>query len=110
MLTPNCHKVYLVFFSLLVTGVIFFSACTSTRIESSFSEQKTRAAAGPASININTADVLELEKLPQIGRGLATKIVEHRNRYGPFRKPEHLLVIDGISEKRFREIRHLITI
>jgi len=50
-----------------------------------------------------------LEALPGIGRELAVKIIEHRTRYGPFQKPEHLLIVDGISEKRFRDVEKLIT-
>ena len=61
-------------------------------------------------ININTADISSLESLPNIGHALAVKIVEHRSRYGPFRKVEHLLILDGMSEKNFLEIRSLITV
>ena len=60
--------------------------------------------------NINTASVKELEKLPGIGKGLAERIVEHREKYGPFRRPEHLIMVRGISDKRFRALRDLITV
>lgn len=61
-------------------------------------------------VNINTADAAELRRLPHVGPALAEKIIEHRERYGPFRKVEHLLMIEGVSDRRFREIRHLIKI
>ena len=61
-------------------------------------------------ININTASEKELEKLPGIGRGLAERIVEHREKYGPFRRPEHLIMVRGISDKRFRALRDSITV
>jgi competence protein ComEA len=51
-----------------------------------------------------------LEALPNVGPNLAKKIVEHRERFGRFRKPEHLLMIEGVSDKRFREIRHLVKV
>ncbi len=63
-----------------------------------------------ARININTASVKELEKLPGIGKGLAERIVEHREKYGPFRRPEHLIMVGRISDKRFRALRDLITV
>lgn len=63
-----------------------------------------------SAININTASTKELEKLPRIGEKTAQKIVEHREKFGHFRKPEHLLLIGGISDKRFREIRNLIKV
>src|ERR1051325_8551232 len=61
-------------------------------------------------ININTASADELEKLPGIGRALAARIIEHREKYGSFRKPEHLIIVRGISDKRFRALRELITV
>jgi len=59
-------------------------------------------------VNINRASPEELEKLPHIGAKLAQDIVEHRSRFGSFRKTEHLLLIEGISDKRYREIKNLI--
>ena len=80
--------------------------------QSATSVQTTAAANQQASarININTAPVKELEKLPGIGKGLAERIVEHREKYGPFRRPEHLIMVRGISDKRFRALRDSITV
>jgi competence protein ComEA len=50
-----------------------------------------------------------LEKLPGIGQALAARIVEHRQRYGRFRRIEHLLAVRGISERRFRAVSALLT-
>ncbi len=61
-------------------------------------------------ININSATAGELEKLPGIGKGLAARIIEHRERYGPFRRPEHLIAVRGISDRRFRALRDLIAV
>ncbi len=61
-------------------------------------------------ININTASAVELETLPGIGKGLAQRIIEHREKYGPFRKPEHLIIVRGISDNRFQALRELITV
>lgn len=64
----------------------------------------------PERININTASTKALEKLPGIGKGLAERIVDHREKYGPFRRPEHLIIVRGISDRRFRGLRDLITV
>jgi competence protein ComEA len=64
----------------------------------------------PTRININTASAGELEKLPGIGRGFAQRIVDHRAKYGLFRRPEHLIMVRGLSDKRFRALRELITV
>ncbi len=61
-------------------------------------------------ININTASADELEKLPGIGKALAGRIIEHREKFGPFRRPAHLIIVRGISDKRFRALQDLITV
>lgn len=61
-------------------------------------------------ININTAAPGELESLPGIGKALAARIIEHREKYGPFRRVEHLIIVRGISDKRFRALRESITV
>jgi len=63
-----------------------------------------------SAININTASSQELEKLPGIGEGIAERIVAHRQQYGPFRRPEHLMMVRGISDQKFRELRTLIVV
>ncbi len=60
------------------------------------------------SININTATLEELQSLPHIGERTAVAIIEFRQTNGPFRRPQHLMQVRGISDKRFREIRPLI--
>jgi competence protein ComEA len=63
-----------------------------------------------APININTAGVKELTTLPGIGPATAKLIVKHRQRNGPFRKVEELLIIKGISRKRLEKLRPLVTV
>jgi competence protein ComEA len=64
---------------------------------------------GTTPVSINRATRQELERLPGIGPALAARIVAQRERYGPFRRVEHLMMVRGISERRFRELRHFIT-
>lgn len=66
------------------------------------------AARPENAVNINTASAAELEKLPNVGARLAGKIVEHRARFGRFRKPEHLILVPGISDRRYREMSRLV--
>jgi len=67
-----------------------------------------RGVTTPA-VNINRATREELERLPGVGPALAQRIVEHRERHGPFRRVEHLLAVRGISERRFAELRAHVT-
>jgi competence protein ComEA len=61
-------------------------------------------------VEINKASVSELEKLPGIGRGLAERIVAYREQHGPFRRVEHLMMVRGISEKKFRELQRRVSV
>jgi|SRR5689334_1611832 len=81
------------------------SVATDVTSVSAFQSNPTAAR-----ININTASAKELEALPGIGKGLAERIIEHRQKYGPFAKPEYLIIVRGISEHRFLAIREQITV
>ena len=60
-------------------------------------------------LNINTATSAELERLPGIGPGFAARIIAQRECYGPFRRVEHLLIVPGISERRFAQLRPFVS-
>lgn len=62
-----------------------------------------------ARVSINRATREELERLPGVGPALAARIVEHRERFGPFRRAEHLMTVRGFGERRFMELRPYIT-
>ena len=61
-------------------------------------------------LSINTASIAELEKLPGVGKVLAERIVRYREEHGPFRRAEHLLMVQGISDNKFRKILPLVTV
>ena len=63
------------------------------------------SASTPALVNINIASRDELEQLPGIGPALAMRIIEHRQRYGRFRRAEHLIMVRGLSDRKFRVLR-----
>ena len=75
------------------------------------------AAAAPKSsppaaekININTAGVEELIALPGLGRAYAERILEYREKNGPFKRLEDLLNVRGIGEKTFERIKDKVTL
>ncbi len=61
-------------------------------------------------ININTADSDTLQTLTGVGPSTAAKIIEYRQRYGPFRAPEQLKEVSGIGEKTYGRLRDRICI
>jgi competence protein ComEA len=75
-----------------------------------YANEQQSITAAQTRININTASANELETLPGIGKSLAERIIEHRQKFGPFRRPEHLIIVRGVSDKRFRALRDLITV
>jgi len=62
------------------------------------------------SININTAGVNELIKLPSIGEKTAEKIIELRNQRGKFKRLEELMDVRGIGEVKFNKIKKFLYI
>jgi competence protein ComEA len=85
------------------------SATQATQKEAN-DQQPTSVPKTNQLININTASANELETLPGIGKGLAARIIDHRERFGPFRRPEHLIIVRGISDRRFRALRDLVAV
>ncbi|UCF36451.1 MAG: helix-hairpin-helix domain-containing protein [Acidobacteriota bacterium] len=61
-------------------------------------------------VDLNTADSAELETLPGIGAAIAKRIIEYREENGPFRRPEDLMNVRGIGEKKFLALRDLVTV
>jgi competence protein ComEA len=61
-------------------------------------------------INVNTASAREFMRLPGIGPALAARLVEYRRKHGLFKRPQDIVVIRGMSAKRYRQIAHLIRI
>ena len=61
-------------------------------------------------INLNTASAEHLMRLPYVGQTVAQRILEHRRKHGPFKRPQDIIVIKGLSAKRYRQIAHLIRI
>ena len=66
--------------------------------------------ASTAIVNLNTASATDLEGLPGIGAKTAARIVEYRQKNGPFKKVEELMNVRGIGEKNFLKLKPQITI
>jgi competence protein ComEA len=67
-------------------------------------------AGDAAKININTASAEELTQLKGIGPSHAAKIVEFREKNGPFKMPEDVLQVPGIGQKTFENNKDLILV
>lgn len=61
-------------------------------------------------ININSADVNELQKIHGVGPATAEKIIKFRSSNGNFRVIEDLKKVNGIGNKTFEKIKDYITV
>jgi competence protein ComEA len=68
------------------------------------------APAAPPMVNINTAAATELQALPGVGPATAARIIEYRQKNGPFKKLEELMNVRGMGEKTFLKLRPQLTI
>ncbi len=60
-------------------------------------------------VNLNLADQAALETLPGIGPALSQRILAYRNSHGSFQSIEELRNVSGIGERKFAEIKDLVT-
>lgn len=78
----------------------------------------TQASADPAftnpktdgKVNINTADVKQLQRLSGIGQTRAEAIVAYRDENGAFAKAEDIMKVSGIKNALFEKMRDDITV
>lgn len=59
-------------------------------------------------VSINSASQEQLETLPTIGPSTALKIIEYREKVGPFLLLEDIMKVKTIGEKKFEKIKDVI--
>jgi competence protein ComEA len=95
---------------LLASGCVTRPPKSPSAVQSRLESARVEPAAQVNGTNINTASLAELEKLPGVGRSIAERIIAHRKQYGPFRRAEHLMMVRGISDRKFRDMQTLIVV
>jgi competence protein ComEA len=74
---------------------------------------KTSPGAGASEaglVNVNSASAEQLEALPGIGAAMAARIIEYRQKHGPFKRLDELMNVRGIGEKNFLKLKPLMTV
>jgi competence protein ComEA len=69
-----------------------------------------KAAKPAVVVNLNTATQADLETLPGVGAKMAARIIEYRQKKGPFKKIEELMNVQGIGEKNFLKLKPQLTL
>jgi competence protein ComEA len=84
------------------------SVSQNISLEMNSEVQKTSSTTVPK-VNINTAEIIELDGLPGVGPGLASRIIAFRKEQ-PFTSVEDLLKVSGIGRKKFDDIKDKVRI
>jgi competence ComEA-like helix-hairpin-helix protein len=85
----NHRKTVIVFASVLFCIVFIFAGIATGQGK----------APAPAKIDLNKATAEQMSKIPGITPALAKSIAESREKSGPFRSPEDLLKVKGMTKE-----------
>jgi competence protein ComEA len=73
-------------------------------------EPQPTPGSGGGLVDLNTADVAQLDALPGIGPVLAQRIVDHRAQQGPFRDVQDLQDVPGIGPTILDRLAGAVTV
>ena len=71
---------------------------------------ETTAPASDPLIDLNAADLAQLQQLPGVGEVLAQRILAHRQKLGGFTDPAQLLEVEGIGNQKLEALLPYITV
>ena len=70
----------------------------------------TSASSPSGVVNINTADVSQLQFLPRVGQKAAQRIIDYRTAHGPFQKATDLMQVKGFGSKTYEQLSTYIVL
>src|SRR5262245_54122825 len=94
----------------LTVSAVAMAAIPGAFAQSKQSSSSTAKPAVTGTININTASAADLQRLPGIGAKTAGRVIEYRQKNGPFKKIEELMNVRGIGEKNFLKLKNQISV
>lgn len=96
--------------------IAYSSGATASEVSSVFEssssageETENNTLPTDEKVNINTADVEELCRLPGVGEEIAGRIIGYRQEYGPYTDPAQLKNIKGIGDKVYEKLLPMVT-
>jgi len=106
------RTVALLFSLLLGPALSAHAQDAKPRVPSAPSSASSAAIAAPAGVsgvlNLNTASVEELTRLPGVGPSRAQAIVELRTKMNGFKSVEDIMRVRGIGRKTFRKLEPML--
>ena len=92
----------------LILGILVVPLLAQAAQQAATAPQASKPAA--AKVNINSAGLDELQKLPGVGPKVAQRILDYRKQSGDFKKVEDLMKVRGIGEKTFLKMKDQLTV
>ncbi|KPN79837.1 hypothetical protein RZ56_05070 [Apilactobacillus kunkeei] len=65
----------------------------------------TSSSSNNVKVNLNTADLNELQKLDRVGEKKAQKIIDYRNQHNGFHSIEEIKQVSGFGDKTFERLK-----
>lgn len=92
------------FFAVMTIGLLSFAHINLHAAQETPAKQVSQKVVEAKSdvtskVNINKADLAELQSLNGIGEAKAKSIIEYRNKNGKFKDVKQLMEVSGIGEK-----------
>lgn len=98
-------------FGLAIVVLVFvFSASLAFAQAASKADTGKSVEQVAGKVNINKATSEQLMEIKGIGESYAKRIVEYREKNGPFKKIEDIMQVQGIGTKIFESIKDKITL
>jgi len=105
------RRIVLLFVVMALVASGSYAAASQPPPSATRSRSAAAAKKAPAGVvNINTAAAADLQSLPGIGAKTAERIVEYREKNGPFKKIEELMNVRGVGEKNFLKLKNHISV
>lgn len=95
-----------------IAAAVALVSVSSSAAAPAASRRPAASESRPASdvvVDINKASAADLVAVPGIGKVLAQRIVEFREKNGPFGEVDDLLKVQGIGEKSLEKLRPYLT-
>lgn len=73
-------------------------------------DSQTTAQSPAGVVNINTADIAQLQMLPRVGVKAAQRIIDYRTAHGAFQKATDLMQVKGFGSKSYEQLSAYIVL
>jgi competence protein ComEA len=93
-----------------IAVMVLLLLATAAPVLAADSTTDGQSASRAAPVDLNSATVEALIRIPGIGEVMAQRIVDWREEHGPFRRAEDLIKVKGVGEKTFDKLRPYVKV